>query len=189
MPGRSIDTPEDRVNARLGRVLQQPRCSTRGGRRPSSGAEKKERDGGEPLAEPAQPEETMSDSAARSRRPSELSIPSPATNVGGPRSRSGSSPKTAQTPGDPTAAVSGSAACRWERQRRNGGIPNGAAVGGVSAMRYQSALLSCDLKQGQIGGSTVFVTVYVYSFSFSFLPTFVHAISRSCGHSLRSNFT
>ena len=65
MPGRFIDTPEGRVNARLGRVLQQPRCSTRGGRRPSSGAEKKERDGGEPLSEPAQPEEAMSDSAAR----------------------------------------------------------------------------------------------------------------------------
>ena len=63
--------------------------------------------------------------------------------------------------------TNGKRAGRWERQRRSGWIPNGAAVGETSARRYQFALLSCDLKQGQIGGSIGFVTAYLCSFFFS----------------------
>ena len=44
--------------------------------------------------------------------------------------------------------TNGKRAGRWERRRRSGRIPNGAAVGETSARRYQFALLSCDLKQG-----------------------------------------
>ena len=63
--------------------------------------------------------------------------------------------------------TNGKRAGRWERRRRSGRIPNGAAVGETSARRYQFALLSCDLKQGLIGSSIGFVTAYLCSFFFS----------------------